>query len=484
MIEMRRVWPLACVVPAAAVYAILGLVEYVRFRTGIYDLVIFDQALRGYSRFEVPGSFVKDQWNQLGVAVSILGDHFSPVLAVLAPLYWIYDGPQTLIVAQAVLFAVAAIPLWRLSRRRLGTTPAYLVATAYLLSWPIAEAAAFHFHEYAFVPLLTAVLFERLDADRRGAVILSAAALLLVKEDLGFFVAGLGVALLFRPSWRRIGAALVVLGPLAVWVTSQIIIPAFGGSPGRYWYYSGLGAGPGEVVTRLLTRPLDVLSVLTSPGVKVQTMLLLLALVLFVPLLSPYALPPAMLILERMLATDQPGWWGTGYHYNSAVVMALFCASIDAIYRLQRHLRTATGAHWQLGRTWAAACAVLAVGLVAVFPLRDVFDPAWYRSGTREDAAAAAIAVVPDGALVEAANQVGPNLSARAKVVMWRPMPRRAPWVLADVASRQPIFKSTEEQRADVAELQARGYRLVMEREGYIVLHLPERQVQGRTQVR
>ncbi|GIH62224.1 DUF2079 domain-containing protein [Microbispora siamensis] len=472
MIEMRRIWPLACLIPAAAAYAILGLVKYARFRTGIYDLVIFDQAVRGYSRFGAPGSFVKDQWNQIGTAVTILGDHFSPILAVLAPLYWIYDGPQTLIVAQAVLFAVAAIPLWRLSRRRLGTPAAYLVAAAYLLSWPIAEAAAFHFHEYAFVPLLTAVLFERLDAGRRGAVIVSAAALLLVKEDLGFFVAGLGLALLFRPSWRLIGAAMVVLGPVAVWVTSQIIIPAFGGSSGRYWYYSGLGSHPGEVVTRFFTRPLDVLSVLTSPGVKVQTMLLLLALVLFVPLLSPYALPPTMLILERMLATDQPGWWGTSYHYNSAVVMALFCASIDAIDRFQQRRGTAEVSRWRLGLTWATACAVLSLGLVAAFPLRDVFDPAWYRSGAREDAAAAAVAVVPDGVLVEAANQVGPNLSARTKVVMWRPMPRRAPWIVADVASRQPIFKSVEEQRADVAELQARGYRLVMEREGYVVLHL------------
>ncbi|WP_160150398.1 hypothetical protein [Nonomuraea solani] len=49
-------------------------------------------------------------------------------------------------------------------------------------------------------------------------------------------------------------------------------------------------------------------------------------------------------------------------------------------------------------------------------------------------------------------------------------MPRRAPWVVVDVATCQPIFKSLDEH---VAGLRARGYRLVLEREGYVVLHLP-----------
>ncbi|MEU0482851.1 DUF2079 domain-containing protein [Streptosporangium sp. NPDC006013] len=474
MIEMRHRYVVACLVVVAAVaYATLGWVEYARFRTGIYDLVIFDQAIRGYSQFEVPGSYVKDQWNQLGTAVSVLGDHFSPILIVLAPLYWIHDGPQTLIVAQAVLFATAAIPLWVLARRHLGAGAAHLVAVAYLLSWPIAEAVTFHFHEYAFMPLLTAVLFERLDAGRRWPVVISAAALLLVKEDVGFFVAGLGLALLFRRHWRLIGGAMVVAGPLAVWVSSQIIIPAFGGSASRYWYYSGLGASPGEVVARILAHPLDALAVLTSPGVKVSTMFLLLAPLLLLPLASPYMLAPAMLILERMLATDQPGWWGTGYHYNSAVIMALLCASIDGIQRLQ-HRRSEPGAkigrRWNPGQIWAASTAVIAVALMMSFPLRDLFDPAFYRREERHHAAAAAIATVPDGVLVEVANQVGPNLSSRTKVVIWRSMPRRAPWVVADVASPQPMFKTITEQHDDVAELRAGGYQVVFAREGYVVL--------------
>lgn len=106
-----------------------------------------------------------------------------------------------------------------------------------------------------------------------------------------------------------------------------------------------------------------------------------------------------------------------------------------------------------------------------VFPLCDLFNPAWHRIGERERAAATAIAVVPDGAVVEAANQVGPNLSSRAKIVIWRSMPRRASWVVADVAPPQPMFKNIKEQRDDVTALRAHGYRVVFAQGGYVVLH-------------
>jgi hypothetical protein len=58
---------------------------------------------------------VKGVHNGFGAGFSVLGDHFSPILALLAPLaplYWFYSGPQTLICAQAMLFALAAFPLF------------------------------------------------------------------------------------------------------------------------------------------------------------------------------------------------------------------------------------------------------------------------------------------------------------------------------------------------------------------------------------
>ena len=133
--------------------------------------MIFDQAVRSYAHFQPGLSVVKGLHNGFGPHFSVLGDHWSPILASLAPLYWIFNSPETLLVAQAVLFALAVPPLWLFTRRAFGggrkaTAAAYLVSVAYGLSWPIASAAAFDFHEVAFAPVLMAVALERLQAGR------------------------------------------------------------------------------------------------------------------------------------------------------------------------------------------------------------------------------------------------------------------------------------------------------------------------------
>ncbi|GLW20201.1 hypothetical protein DI270_015870 [Microbispora triticiradicis] len=77
---------------AGVAYATLGLVELHTFRSGVYDLVIFDQVVRGYAEFMLPGSLVKGQWNHIGVPLPIFSDHVSPILALLGPLYWAHNG--------------------------------------------------------------------------------------------------------------------------------------------------------------------------------------------------------------------------------------------------------------------------------------------------------------------------------------------------------------------------------------------------------
>jgi uncharacterized membrane protein len=361
-------------------YTLLGLVKFYSFRSGIYDLVIFDQGVRGYAGFGQPFSHVKGNWEETGATFSLLGDHFSPILALLAPLYWVHDGPETLIVAQAALLSIAVIPFWIYVRRAIGARSAYLLSTSYLLAWPVAETAKFHFHEYAFVPLITAIMFERLQAGRRWQVLAAAAALLLVKEDLALFVAGFGAALLFMREWRGIGSMLILAGLTFLWLASQVIIPAFGGDPGRYWYYSKWGETPQDALMGMISRPYEILSVLATPETKLWTVALLLAPLLFLPVLSPFFLAPAALLAERMLATDPgaAGWWGTSYHYNSAVVMALFCAAVDGVVRLRRAMP-----RHPISRfipSWSALTLTAAVITVPFFALGHLFRSTEFRT--------------------------------------------------------------------------------------------------------
>lgn len=461
---------------AGAVYATLGLVELHTFRSGVYDLVIFDQVVRGYAEFTLPGSLVKGQWNHIGIPLPIFSDHVSPILALLGPLYWIHDGPATLLVAQAMLFAAAIPVLWVAGRRLLGATCAYAMVCAYALSWPIAEAAAFQFHEFAFMPPLTALLFERWQAGRRSHVVVAAVLLLAVKEDVGLLVAGFGAALLCgrrRRHWRPVAALLVTGGLACTVIATRVVIPAFGGSPYRYWAYGGLGPDLGAALRHVAADPLGSIAVLVTPAAKAGTTLWLLAPFAFTSLASPFVLTALPMLLTRLLATDLPSWWGIHYHYNSAIVVPLLLAGADGARRIALVIEKRWPGldHRVVARAWAGWLAIAAVASIPQFAFRTLFDPSFYSGAPRQEAAAAAAALIPDGALVEAANQLGPALTSRAKVVIWRDMPLRAPWVIADTGGPQPMFSSRMAQLADVRLLRDCGYEQVYDRDGYLVLH-------------
>jgi uncharacterized membrane protein len=514
---------------AALAYSGFALAQYFTYRTSSYDLVIFDEGVRSYAHFKPGTSIIKGLHNGFGPNFSILGDHFSPILASLAPLYWIYDSPKTLLVAQAVLFALAIPPLWLFTRRAFGGGPkaiaaAYLVAVAYALSWPIASALAFDFHEVAFAPVLTAVALERLQAGRLRPALIALAVLLLVKEDMGLFVAGIGIYLaVARPRVVRrqllVGVALIVGGLADTFIATYLLIPFFGGRSDYYWAYTALGRDVPQAAWHLITHPSS-LRLLVTPRVKLETMLWLFGAFCFLSLRSPLALATIPLLLERMLANLMSYWWVTSFQYNAYLVIVLVCAAVDGAARLdrmllaRRHLAererlaatepaqpaavaappdAAPGAAaapapgtdrapagrgpWTVALVCAAAMCAVAVFLVPRFAFGPALHASFYRQTAQTKAAAAADAVVPPGVTVAAVDYLGPQLSARDTVLLWDgdgyTPPLGAPWVVANTRQLQFTFFSVTEQKQRVALLERSGYKVVFGRDGYVVLHRP-----------
>jgi uncharacterized membrane protein len=517
----------------AAIYSVFALVLYARFRDSSYDLVIFDQAVRSYAHFHPGISIIKGVHNGFGPHFSVLGDHFSPILAALAPLYWIYSGPQTLLIAQAVLFALAIPPLWVFTRRAFGgggwkaTSAAYLICVAYGLSWPLAEAVAFDFHEVAFAPVLTAIALERFQAGRLRSALIALGALLLVKEDMGLLVAGIGLylAVSLTPTVHRqriVGIALIVVGVAYTAFATYILIPAFGGRADYYWAYASLGSDVPQVVLHIIRHPLSSLRTVFAPGSKARTIKWLVGAFCFLPLLSPIALAAVPLLLERMLNSKFPNWWVLHYQYNAYLLVILVCAAVDTAARLDRWATrawnalaarrtplavTSAGAVTTTGAPAGATAGtprevtagpapefgagarragagVAALGIcfaifaasvytVPRFPLKQVVQASFYQQTTRTRAAAAADDAVPSGVVVEAANDLGPELSSRDTVLLWdgEHPPLGSPWIVADVKRHEMTFANVTAQRARVALLLRSGYKIVFERDGYLVLH-------------
>jgi uncharacterized membrane protein len=508
------VWALTAL--TAIGYCVFALERYAAFRDSSYDLVIFDQAVRSYAHFQPGIAIIKGLHNGFGPHFSVLGDHWSPILASLAPLYWIYNGPQTLLVAQAVLFALAIPPIWLFTRRAFGggqtaVIAAYLVSVAYLLSWPIASALNFNFHEVAFAPVLIAVALERLQAGRLRTALIALAALLLVKEDMGLLVAGIGLYLIVArprvvPRHLLVGAVLMVAGLADAALATYVLIPAFGGRSDYYWAYTALGHNVPQAAWHLITHPVSSLDLLITPQMKLVTMLWLFGAFCFLPLLSPITLAVIPLLLERMLGSVFPNWWSTSYQYNAFLVVILVCAAVDGAARLDRWVaarrrsgqaarETAVGGTATAPGRYAggvalgcvAAMCIVALCLVPVFAFRAALDPKFFHRNVQMRAAAAADAHVPDGVIVGAVNNLGPALSGRDTVLLWDgdgSSPLRPPWVVADTA--RPAFTfhgGLKQQRERVAYLERTGYQIVFQRRGYVVLHRVGGQASASTSV-
>ncbi len=491
-----HVIPVACLTLAfATLYSIMGIVDHLAYRTAALDLSIYDQALQGYARFGLPRVPV------LGIAdVNELGpihwsDHFTPILALLTPFYWIHPGPETLLVAQGILFALAIPFVWIFARRALGTvTAAYAMATAYALAWPVQEALAFPFHQVAFAVPLMAIMLERYQAGRLKHATVACLCLLGVREDLGLVVSAFGFLVLLKGE-RRLGLALMVGGIVATWVLMSIVIPLVGGSPRRNWSFEHFGSNPLALVVALLRSPLESIEYALSPPIKVRTLLWLFVPTLFLAWRSRLFLLAFPLLAVRLLSSREHHW-ALQYHYNAFVVVTIWCAAIDAASRLPKLTlgRWVTAADSR--KLWALAALGLALWTLPRWPGWRMTERAfWYPRTPQVKAAEMAVAQIPDGAFVAASNNLGAHLSQRAKVILlvpagdryeveavwklegttWKYLGDRkravAPWIVADVSSPQVPFASVAQQRDHVTELLAKGYVLVHQNEHYVVLN-------------
>jgi len=470
------------------VYTVFEVEQQRHFRTAGYDLGIFDQAIHGYAHFGAPVSLMKGVHNGFGTHFSILGDHFSPILAVLGPVYTVFPHATTLLVAQGLLFAASVPFVWRFAARKLGRPAAALISLAYAFSWGLQVALAADFHEIAFAVPLLAVAIERLDAGRLRSSVAAALSLLLVKEDFGLVVAMFGVLVGVRTKHWRVGGSLSAIGLVATVLTATVLIPLAGGRSGYYWdYYAALGSNPLEATWHVIRHPASTWAAAFSPHPKITLVRWLFGPLGYLSFGSPIVLLSLPLLAERLLSSN-PNQWTLTHHYSAAFAPIVTMAATDAVGNLMRGLRQGAARHG--ARRIARHRATLARGAGFGFALGAVavavwasgrmpFDQLVHRSGYQtsafQRAERAAVAMVPNGVTVEASDTLAPHLVDRDRVMLLDATPRGAPWVVLNRAFVEfPLTDAVQIQRRAVW-LRTHGYRDVFSRDGVDVYHRSDR---------
>lgn len=431
----QRLLAVVLAVAAGVAYGLVALLRFERFTVSSWDAAIFEQAVKGYAR---PGAPIVDV---KGPGYNILGDHFSPIDALIAPFYRIFPSAQTIALAQVVLIAISIAVIALLAMKHLGTPVGLVIGAAYAVSFGLQSAVEAEFHEVAFGAPLLALAGAAYVERRFGAVVAWSLPLLLVKEDLGLTVAVVG-GVLWWAGERRRGAVLAGTGLVAMAVIVLVIVPAF--NPGdSYAYASSLGGDRGIVAT-----------LLDEPGRKLATVLLTVGISGFAALASPWLLLVVPTFAWRF-AGDTGYYWGTEWHYSLLLMPVVFVAMIDAMRRVPR-LR------------WLVVGSVVVTGLTLVgSPLATLLHSQTYAGAPRADAAREAIALVPDGASVETDIALMSHLVTHHRVYWWGSIGDATPdYVLFDAGAG---IGSPADVVAYAERTHGGTYELIHDSDGYVL---------------
>jgi uncharacterized membrane protein len=518
----RNIWSVLCSLPAkrALAWAIVlvfvavdialvgqhALVRYQSYHAGAFDLGNMDQAvwntLHGH-----PFRFTNRGFDWFGPSTR-LGVHVEPILLLIAPLYLLHSGPETLLVLQTVALALGGIPLFLLGLRRLPEIPLVAVAFvgAYLVTPEILGVALYDFHPVALATPLLLLALWALDARHYGWFVAAAALAALCKEEVGLSLLPLGLFIACRQGHPRLGAVVSLLSAAWVAFCFLVILPHYNAhtaGANNFWYrYAWLGNSPGTALLDVLTHPQLLLAPLVDPARRDYLAELLRTaggLGLFAPALLVSAVPELAI---NLLSSHAPQYSGL-FQYNAVLLPYLMTAAISGtatLYRASKrvearvstavlpqgsaHLAThGTGAreilrsfsrgrdrllrHVPLRSSWTGPLVI--VWLIAFscwnITATSTHIGSFWEVGSHPNPQQAQIngllARVPRTASVAATDTLDPHLSDRyALYLLPDPQSYMADYVAIDLSDAAPVNQQ-EDQQMYAAMLFSGSYRLV-----------------------
>ncbi|MFZ5802771.1 MAG: DUF2079 domain-containing protein [Candidatus Omnitrophota bacterium] len=345
----RRVaqMPLAFLLTALfAVYgishSITGFLRHAAFETRAFDLGIFAQAVWNTLRGDLLYSSLKG-------GICLLGDHFAPILALIAPFYRIWPDPRMLILLQAFSGALCILCVAAVARSVLKERSWILLfAVLYFIFYPARAALHEDFHPEVLVEPFLFLAFLALETGQISGFLACLLMIVTAKENMFGIAFMFGVYAFFFKKEHKLGG-LLMLGSLgAFWAVIQFVIPFFSHQP--YFYtgnYQAMLAGQGSA---LFAR----LSALDSWEYVLRVLLPFL----YLPLMHLPTFLLALPVLLQNILSQNEAMRSFNYHYLSGLTPFLFISCMCGIREILRRFPVMTLAKQGI------ALALLLVGLL------------------------------------------------------------------------------------------------------------------------
>ncbi len=269
------------------------------------------------------------------------GEHFSPGLYLLVPVWAFWPHIETLMFLGAGAVSSGALAIYALMRSHVVSARiAAVVAVAYLLypsSSRIIYGASYGFHEILLAIPLMLWSFYHYHRQQWWRMALFAALALSLKENAAVVYGCFGLYVFARNS--RDWWGLLLLTACAAYLVLSVgwIVPSFrvDDAYSKYYLYEGLGGTPGNILTSFVREPSRVINRLCSWQAFSY------ALSLCVPVGMILLRKPVVLVAVPTLAftclMDNPAFASIRFWHQSSALPVLWLATVEAVARPGRN---------------------------------------------------------------------------------------------------------------------------------------------------
>jgi len=418
-------------------FSSLTILRHLAFDTHAWDLGIFTQSLwtTAYGNkflYYTVELFI----NPTG---SFFGVHFSPLLLGLLPVYWAAPKPETLLILQAFVISLGAVPLYLLAKNFAGgRTVGLAFAGAYLIYPAVQYVNLYEFHVQTFLPFLlgfTVYYIVKEDWLRYFPFMLLS---LMVEEHVSLILVFLGFYMLWRyrssivTSLKKrdfldkrlwVPVITMVLSAVWYWFTLWQRDTFFPTNPAAMGEFLGVGnfatlgaSSPLQVPLAIILRPGNAIQALMNDGaMKVLYFVLLFGPLAFASFASPALLIATIPNFMFSLISDAKLHHMLGVHYEAYTVVFIFAAAILTLQKiLQKH---GLGMARRVVKIMMLFSLIFFLIASPVGPVVGVLYPnyAAVSIGEHERALSEVLTTIPANASILTQNNIFPHVSNRVQ---------------------------------------------------------------------
>jgi uncharacterized membrane protein len=463
---LLRIWTNWTAPIAIAGFSILAIflafLQHAAFRTNLYDLGSYTHLVWNIAQGRL---FVTSLW-----PANYLTNHFSLLLVVLAPLFYLWPDPRTLMVVQQIILACSIIPAYVILRHSYPRLAPALVL-AFVFSPLLHQTSTAEFHGIMLAVPFLSWAFYALYNRRTWSLIIPLALALLAREDVGIYVASFGLfLLLFRKGQRLLGAGLIALGGLWLIAIINWVMPALGRAYNHFKVFSTLGSSMPEIAGNALKDPGRIIGIMLTTS-KIKALIGLLAPFAGLPLLAlDYAI--LWLPITGIYLISNASGTGLLNSWRVAPLLPLLWGG-TAVLMTRLRPRRAAGALGVLGAATAIGFLIL-----SPFPGGGKFDESLYTIDEHTRIGEEIVASIPADAYVAAQNGLAAHLATRQQIRIFPRFDRaRQPdLIVLDTKAVNQYPLAPDEYAGALSDLKTNPELAILhEQDGYLVFqHLTD----------